>query len=77
MTRSQRIWMTRQACPCLHSELAELRSRRSIEVPDDLMDYHASVGAGYSARRARIRELQEVLNDADASEPADQCGCAL
>ncbi|MCV7076757.1 hypothetical protein [Mycobacterium szulgai] len=75
MTNSKRIWMTRQDYTRLHNELAELRSRPSIEVPDDLMDYHASVGACYSARRARIRELRDVLNNAAVSE--GQGGCAV
>lgn len=35
MTSIQRIRMTRQDYTELHNELAALRSRRSIEVPDD------------------------------------------
>ncbi len=67
MTSTQRIWMTRQEYTRLHNELAALRSRRSFEVPDDLMDYDANLTAGYSARRARVREIQDLLTNAVVS----------
>ena len=39
MTSTERLWMTREAHTRLKTELAALRSRPSIEVPDDFMDY--------------------------------------
>ena len=39
MTSTERLWMTRAAHTRLQNELAALRSRPSIEVPDDFMDY--------------------------------------
>ena len=72
MTSTERIWMTRQDYTRLHNELAALRSRRSIEVPDDFMDYDANLIAGYPARRARIREIQDLLTNAVVGEdPVD------
>ena len=47
MTSIQRVRMTRQDYTRLHQELASLRSRRGIEVPDDFMDFDAN------AHRAR------------------------
>jgi transcription elongation GreA/GreB family factor len=76
MTSAQCIWMTRHDYTRLHTELAALRSRRSIEVPDDFMDYDANVIAGYSARRARIREIQDLLTNAVVSEDAVGGGIA-
>ena len=70
MTSTQRIWMTRQDYTRLHNELAALRSRRSIEVPDDFMDYDANLITGYPARRARIREIQDLLTNAVVGEDA-------
>ena len=68
MTSTERIWMTRQDYTRLHNELAALRSRRNIEVPDDFMDYDANLIAGYRARRARIREIQDLLTNAVVGE---------
>jgi transcription elongation GreA/GreB family factor len=59
-----------------HTELATLRSRRSIEVPDDFMDYDANLTAGYSARQARVREIQDLLTNAVVSEDAVGAGIA-
>ena len=70
MTSTQRIWMTRRDYTRLHNELAALRSRRSIEVPDDFMDYDANLTAGYPARQARIREIQVLLTNAVVGEDA-------
>ncbi len=69
MTSAQRIWMTRHDYTRLHTELAALRSRRSIEVPDDFMDYGANP-ARYRAQQARIREIQDLLTNAVVSEDA-------
>lgn len=60
MTSIQRIRMTRQDYTRLHDELAALRSRRRIRVPDDLMDYDANL----LARQARIREIEALLTSA-------------
>ncbi|MGD1171539.1 transcription elongation factor GreA [Mycobacterium seoulense] len=70
MTGTERIWITRRDYVRLHNELAALRSRRSIEVPDDLMDYDANLVAGYAARRARICEIQDLLTNAVVGEDA-------
>lgn len=70
MTSIQRIRMTRQDYTRLHTELAALRSRRSIEGPDDFMDYDANLIAGYPAPRARIREIEDVLTNAVVGEDA-------
>ena len=70
MASPQRIWMTRQDYTQLHTELAALRSRRIIEVPDDCMDYDPTVVADYPARRTRIREIQDLLTSAVVSADA-------
>ncbi len=70
MTSSERIWMTRRDYTRLHKELAALRSGRSIEVSDDFMDDDANFVAGYSARPARIREIQDLLTNVVVSEDA-------
>ncbi|MGH3523270.1 MAG: GreA/GreB family elongation factor [Mycobacterium sp.] len=64
MTNVQPIRMTRQRCARLQNELGELRSRRRIEVPDDLMDYDAKLIARHSARQTRIREIEDLLSNA-------------
>jgi transcription elongation factor GreA len=64
MTSIQRIRMTHQDYTRLHDELAALRSRHSIEVPDDLMDYDANLLGRHSARQARIREIEDLLTNA-------------
>ena len=68
MTSIQRIRMTRQDYTRLHTELAALRSRRSIEVPDDFMDCDGNLIARDRARQARIREIEDVLTNAVVSE---------
>lgn len=45
----------------LRDELSALRSQRSVEVPDDFMDYRPGRAARPSVRRNRIRELEELL----------------
>jgi transcription elongation GreA/GreB family factor len=64
MTSIQRIRMTHQDYIRLHDELAALRSRRSVEVPDDFMDYDANLLARHSMRQARIREIEDLLTNA-------------
>jgi transcription elongation GreA/GreB family factor len=64
--------MTREAHTRLQAELADLRSRRSIEVPDDFMDHDENAIAEQSARQARIRQIQDLLSSAAVGEdPAD------
>ena len=52
MTSTERLWMTRQAHTRLQAELAALRSRPSIEVPEDFMDYDDNRIANYAARQS-------------------------
>ncbi|HEY1842337.1 MAG TPA: GreA/GreB family elongation factor [Mycobacterium sp.] len=68
MTSIQRIRMTRQDYSRLHTELAALRSRGSIEVADDLMDSDGNLVARDGLRQARIREIEDVLTNAVVSE---------
>lgn len=82
MTGIQRIRMTRQDYTRLHNELAALRSRRSVEVPDDFMDYDANLVAHPSALQARIREVEDLLTNAVVGEepvfdPVAQPGMVL
>ncbi|MGH3558032.1 MAG: GreA/GreB family elongation factor [Mycobacterium sp.] len=81
MTSTHR-WMTRQDYARLQNELSTLRSRRSIEVPDDLMDYDANLPARQSARQIRIREIQDLLSNAvidgnPVGDPIAQPGMVL
>jgi transcription elongation GreA/GreB family factor len=73
--------MTRQDYTRLHHELAALRSQRSIEVPDDFMDYDANLIARHSARQRRIREIEDLLTNAvideSAFDPIAQAGMVL
>jgi transcription elongation factor GreA len=76
MTSTERLWMTRQAHTRLQAELAALRSRPSIEVPDDLMNYDDNLVAKYSARQARIRQIQDLLANAVVGEDPPDDGIA-
>ena len=76
MTGTQRVWMTPQAHTRLQTELAALRSRPSIEVPDDFMDYDDNLIAGYRARQARIRQIQDLLTNAVVGEDPPDDGIA-
>ena len=76
MTSTERLWMTREAHTRLKSELAALRSRPSVEVPDDFMDYDDNLVANYSARRARIRQIQDLLANAVVGEDPPDDGIA-
>jgi transcription elongation factor GreA len=75
MTSTERIWMTREAHTRLKTELAALRSRRGIEVPDDFMDYDDNLAA-HLARRARIHQIQELLGNAIVGEDPPDDGIA-
>jgi transcription elongation factor GreA len=76
MTSTERLWMTREAHTRLKTELAALRSRRSIEVPEDFMDYDANLIAAHSARQARIHHIQELLGNAVVGEDPPDDGIA-
>ena len=58
MTTTVGLWMTREAHTQLQNELADLRSRPNIE---DFSDYDDHPVANYTARQARIRQIQELL----------------
>lgn len=64
MTSTELAGMTRQRYTRLQSELAALRSRRNIEVPEDFLDYDANRLARHSARQARVRQIQDLLTNA-------------
>jgi transcription elongation factor GreA len=76
MTSTERLWMTREARTRLQAELAALRSRPSIDVPDDLMDYDDNLVAKYSARQARIRQIEDLLSSAVVGEDPPDDGIA-
>jgi transcription elongation factor GreA len=75
MTTTERLWMTRQAQTRLREELTALRSRPSIEVPDDFMDNGDNL-AKYAARQTRIRQIQDLLADAVVDEDPPDDGIA-
>lgn len=64
MTTIQRIRMTPHDYTRLHDELTGLRSRRGVEVPDDLMDYNPKRRARHSVRQARIHQIEGLLTNA-------------
>lgn len=64
--------ISRQDYARLRTELAALRSRRTFEVPDDLMDYDAADNANYPARQARVREIQDLISNAVVDEETDR-----
>jgi len=82
MTSTEGIRMTPTKYIRLQNELAELRSRLSIEVSDDFMDYDAKRIARHSARQSRIREIEDLLSDAvvdgrPAGDPLAEPGMVL
>ncbi len=76
MPTTQGVWMTRRAYIRLQAELADLRSQPAIEVPDDFMDYHNNVVAGYRGRRARIGQIHHLLANAIVGEVPPDDGVA-
>ncbi|MCB0950881.1 MAG: GreA/GreB family elongation factor [Mycobacterium sp.] len=76
MTSTERIWMTSEAQDRLRAELAALRSRSSIEVPEDFMDRDDDLVAKYSARQARIHQIQDLLTHAVVGEAPPDDGIA-
>lgn len=83
MTTIQRIRMTPQDYSRLHGELAGLRSRRGVEVPDDLMEYDPNLRTRHKVRRARICQIEGLLTnavvvgDAAAFDPVAEAGMVL
>jgi transcription elongation factor GreA len=76
MASTERLWMTREAQTRLQTELAALRSRHSIEVPEDFMDYDDNLVARHAARQARIRQIQDLLTNAVVGEDPPDDGIA-
>ncbi|TAM63044.1 GreA/GreB family elongation factor [Mycobacterium sp.] len=83
MTAIQRIRMTAHDYTRLHDELAGLRSRPGVEVPDDLMDHDPNLRARQSVRQARIDRIEELLTnavvvgEAAAFDPVAEAGMVL
>jgi transcription elongation factor GreA len=76
MTHTERVWMTREAHTRLKTELAALRSRRGIEVPDDFIDDDDNLIAANMARQARIHQIQQLLAKAIVGEDPPDDGIA-
>lgn len=70
------VWMTSQHYRQLQDELAALRSQRSVEAPDDFMDYPPNRAARPSARQKRIREIEGLLATARLADDPAQKGIA-
>ena len=68
--------MTREAHTRLQAELDTLRSRPNIEVSEDFMDYDDNLVANYTARQARIRQIQDLLTNAVVGEDPPDDGVA-
>lgn len=69
MTQAQHVWLTPQAYERLRSELAALRSALAHGTGNDQ-------AVAPSAREARIRELQDLLNEAVVGESPPDDGVA-
>lgn len=76
MTATERVCMTRQDYVRLQNELAALRSRPGIEVPDDLMDYDGNLGVRDTALIKRIHKIHDLLTNAVVDEKAAGDGIA-
>ncbi|WP_406690253.1 GreA/GreB family elongation factor [Saccharopolyspora sp. ID03-671] len=72
MTTTQGRWMTQQVHDRLRAELAELLNRRSAADIDTESD--PLVDEGH--RRARIREIRDLLSNAVVGEPPPDDGVA-
>lgn len=83
MTAIQPLRMTPHDYTRLHDELAGLRSRRGVEVPDDLMDDNPKLRARQSVRQARICQIEGLLSnavvvgEAAAFDPVAKAGMVL
>lgn len=68
MTGFAPLYITPQHYRRLQDELTSLRAQRSIEVPDESMDYGVSRSVRPAARQKRIREIEEVLATASVRD---------
>ncbi len=71
MACTERVRMTRHDYTRLHNILAALRSRPSIDVTDDFEESNANPVAHHSARRARMREIEDLLTNPVIDEAAE------
>ena len=76
MTSNEPVWMTREAYTRLKAELAALRTRPNIEIPEDFMDYDDNLLAKYAARQARIGQIHDMLTNAVVGEDPPDDGVA-
>ena len=87
MTDTQVTWLTQEAYDRLNTELDQLIANRPIiaaEINDRREEGDLRENGGYHAARdeqgqqeARIRQLQELLNQAKVGEAPEQSGVAL
>jgi transcription elongation factor GreA len=87
MTDTQVTWLTQEAYDRLKAELDQLIANRPViaaEINDRREEGDLRENGGYHAAReeqgqqeARIRQLQELLNNAKVGEPPTQSGVAL
>ncbi|MGB0436337.1 MAG: transcription elongation factor GreA [Mycobacterium sp.] len=87
MTDTQVTWLTEEASDRLKAELEHLIAHRPViaaEINDRREEGDLRENGGYHAAReeqgqqeARIRQLQELLNNAKVGEPPKQSGVAL
>jgi transcription elongation factor GreA len=87
MTDSQVTWLTQEAYDRLKAELDQLIANRPViaaEINDRREEGDLRENGGYHAAReeqgqqeARIRQLQELLNNAKVGEAPQQSGVAL
>jgi transcription elongation factor GreA len=87
MTDTQVTWLTQEAYDRLKAELDQLIANRPViaaEINDRREEGDLRENGGYHAAReeqgqqeARIRQLQELLNNAKVGEPPKQSGVAL
>ncbi len=87
MTDNQVVWLTQESYDRLKSELDQLIANRPIiaaEINDRREEGDLRENGGYHAAReeqgqqeARIRQLQELLNNAKVGEAPKQSGVAL
>lgn len=76
MTTTERVWMTPQARTRLQAELAALRSGPGLAVPDGVTVYDDVLVANDVARRARIRQIHDLLTNATAGQDPPDDGIA-
>ena len=87
MTETQETWLTQEAYDRLKAELDQLIGNRPViaaEINDRREEGDLRENGGYHAAReeqgqqeARIRQLQELLNNAKVGEAPKQSGVAL